>query len=70
MSMEPGETCICQHDDWYNAFGDKTEAVHRGMRLKVTGRRNIGGSVFFTFEEVEKGNWFLGVGFKPMRTLN
>lgn len=68
--MTDGETCICQYDDWFNAFGDKTEAVHRGMRLTVTGRKNISGSLFYTFKEVEEGNWFLGIGFKPMRQLN
>lgn len=26
--MVEGERCICQHDDWYNAFGDTTTAVH------------------------------------------
>ena len=29
--MVEGERCICQHGDWYNAFGDTTTAVHTGI---------------------------------------
>lgn len=68
--MEPGEKCICQEDDWHNAFGEDDFSVHRGMRLTVTDSRHIGGSRFYSFEETPKGNFYLYLGFKPLRSLN
>lgn len=68
--METGEKCICQYDDWHNAYGDDDFSVHRGMRLTVTDSININGSRFYSFEETPKKNYYLGIGFKPMRVLN
>ena len=68
--MTEGETCICQENDWYNAFGETCTAVHRGMRLTVIASKRIAGSVFYAFKETPKDHFFLGIGFKPMRTLN
>lgn len=68
--MEPGEKCICQEDDWHNAFGESDYSVHRGMRLTVSGLRNINGTRFYSFEETPKSNFYLHLGFKPLRSLN
>ena len=69
MIVEPGERCICQYDDWFNAFGDKTTVVSTGMRLTVRGSRRVGGVAFYSFEETPEDNYFLPTGFKPMRNL-
>ena len=53
--MVEGERCICQHDDWFNAFGETTNAVHTGMRPTVVASKRIGGATFYAF--------------KPMRNL-
>lgn len=68
--MEPGEKCICQYDDWHNAFGDADHSVNRGMRLTVLDMRNIAGTRFYSFEETPKGYFYLHLGFKPLRSLN
>ncbi len=68
--MEPGERCICQENDWHNAFGDTDYSLHRGMRLTVTGSRYIGGVQFYSFDEAPKDNWYMYNGFKPLRSLN
>lgn len=68
--MEPGEKCICQEDDWHNAFGDSDHSVHRGMRLTVLDTRNISGTRFYSFEETPKHNFYLYLGFKSLRSLN
>jgi hypothetical protein len=68
--MERGEKCICQHDDWWNAYGDKFEALHQGMRLTVLDRKNIFGQLFYSFEEVSDEKWFWSTGFIPLRNLN
>ena len=68
--MEVGEKCICQYDDWYNDFGDRSEAIHRGMRLTVSGRKNVAGAIYYSFEEVDEKNWYWSPGFKPMKSLN
>lgn len=68
--MEPGEKCICQEDEWHNAFGDTDDSVHRGMRLTVVDAKFIGGTRFYAFEETPKGNYYLYIGFKPLRSLN
>lgn len=68
--MEPGEKCICQEDDWHNAFGDSDYSVHCGMRLTVLGSRNINGTRFYSFEETPKDYFYLHLGFKPLRSLN
>lgn len=67
--MNIGDKCICQEDEWYNAFGDTTEMLKAGMRLRIVGSRRIGGCDFFEFEGHE-GNYFLSHGFKPLRGLN
>lgn len=68
--MEIGERCICQEDDWFNAFGDTTTAVHTGMRLTVVASKRIGGATFYAFKETPEDHFFLSYGFKPMRNLN
>lgn len=68
--MEPGEKCICQEDEWFNAYGDTDFSVHRGMRLTVTDSMYIAGTRFYSFEETPEGNFYLYLGFKPLRSLN
>lgn len=68
--MEPGEKCICQYDDWHNAFGEEDFSVNRGMRLTVLDTHNIAGTRFYSFEETPKQNFYLHLGFKPLRSLN
>lgn len=68
--MEAGAKCICQEDDWYNAFGDKTTVLHTGMRLAVRERRRINGLIFYSFDDLPEDHFFLSTGFKPLRSLN
>lgn len=68
--MNEGERCICQYDDWYNAFGDRSDALSKGMRLTVIGSHRVGGMTFYSFKETPEGNSYLGTGFTPMRNLN
>lgn len=68
--MESGEKCICQHDDWWNAFGDKSTLLHRGDRLTVRGSKRVGGVRFLSFNETPEDHLFLETGFKPLRALN
>lgn len=68
--MEPGEKCICSYDELYNAFGAKTEAVHRGMRLVVTKSMYIAGTKFYSFEQTPADNWYMADAFTPLRSLN
>lgn len=49
--MEPGQQVICLFDDWYNAFGAKSEALHAGMKMTVIGSRYLAGLRFLEFEE-------------------
>jgi hypothetical protein len=67
--MDNGEKCICQENDWYNAFGDQCTALQMGMRLTVQDSKYVGGTRFYEFVEVPK-NWFMADGFKPLRSLN
>ena len=69
-AFDPGSKVICQYNDWWNAFGDKNEKIEIGMRLTIKGSRNIGGTSFLEFEEMEPGNYFMWTGFKPMKALN
>ncbi|HEX9430809.1 MAG TPA: hypothetical protein VF944_10570 [Candidatus Bathyarchaeia archaeon] len=68
--MEPGERCICQENDWHNAYGDSDYSVHRGMRLTVVNTKLISGTRFYAFEETPKDHYYLHLGFKPLRSLN
>lgn len=68
--MEPGEKCICQENEWFNAYGETSTMVSLGMRLTVSGSVYIAGTRFYTFEETPKDNFFLCLGFKPIRNLN
>lgn len=68
--MEPGEKCICQHGEWHNAFGEQDFALHGGMRLTVVDFVNVAGTRFYSFEEAPKGNFYMAIGFKPLRELN
>lgn len=68
--MEPGAKCICSYHELYNAFGEKTEALHRGMRLTVTGSMYIAGSRFYSFEQTPDDNWYVAEAFTPLRSLN
>lgn len=67
--MEPGDKCICQYDDWHNAFGEEDFSVNQGMRLTVLGSINVGGSSFYSFEETPEGN-YMGIGFNPLRSYH
>lgn len=68
--MEPGDKCICQEDDWHNAFGETDVTVHRGMRLTVVDLLNIAGTRFYSFKETPSDNFYMYIGFKPLRSLN
>lgn len=68
--MEPGEKCICQVDDLYNAYGELSHALHRGMRLTVIGSHNICGTRFYFFKETPEGTSYIHDAFLPMRRLN
>ena len=68
--MEVGDKCICQYDDWYNAFGEVSHVLHLGMRVTVTGVAYVGGTRFLSFEEAPDGNFYMATGFKPLRSLN
>ena len=46
--FEPGSKCICSENELYNAFGDKSEMLVKGERLKVKERRRIAGSLFLS----------------------
>lgn len=67
--MEPGERCICQYDEWWNAFGDQYTMLSCGDRLTVSGSKRVGGISFYEFRE-HPGQWFMHDGFKPLRNLN
>ena len=68
--MEAGAKCICQREDWVNAFGQTTTILHTGMRLQVRERRRIEGLIFYSFVDLPEDHFFLAEGFKPMRELN
>lgn len=68
--MEPSDKCICQENDWHNAYGDSDHSVHRGMRLTVLDSIYIMGTRFYSFEETPKGCYYMAIGFKPMRSLH
>lgn len=68
--MDIGEKCICQCDDWFNAFGETTTVLQTGMRLTVAKTRMVNGLRFYGFEETPGDNFFLYDGFRPMRELN
>lgn len=68
--MNPGDRCICQEDDWHNAYGESDYTVYRGQRLTVVDSRRVGGLQFFSFEETPKNNFYLSYGFKPLRSYN
>lgn len=70
--MEPGERCICQYDEWWNAFGelkDQYTKLMKGDRLTVVGSKRVGGLSFYEFKE-HPGQLFMHDGFKPLRNLN
>lgn len=67
--MTIGEQCICQEDEWYNAYGETTTAVQRGMRLHIVGTKRVGGCGFLEFKGLE-GLFFLAHGFRPLRAYN
>lgn len=56
--LEDGERATCLFDDWYNAFGDKSEALHAGVKVTVIGSRYIGGTRFLEFKE-HPGNYYM-----------
>jgi hypothetical protein len=68
--MEPGEKCICSEHELYNAYGEKTTLLERGMRLTVLESRRINGIGYYSFKETPEGNWFDREAFTPLRNLN
>ena len=70
MNYDPGTKWICQHDDWWNAHGDKSEALHRGMRTTLKESYRLGGATFLIFEETPDKNGYPSTGFVPLRALN
>jgi hypothetical protein len=68
--MEPGEKCICQEDDWCNAFGESNFSVSRGMRLVVKDSMFVAGTKFLSFEETPVGLFYMSIGFTPLRNYN
>lgn len=68
--LDEGDRCVCQYNDWWNGLGEKHEVLHKGMKLTVAGSKNLAGVRFLTFEEVEEGNYFMAMGFIPLRTLH
>lgn len=67
---EPGSKWICQYDEWWNAHGSKSEALHRGMRLTLKETYRLGGALFLRFEETPEDHGYLSTGFVPLRALN
>jgi len=63
--MDVGDRVVCLYDDWYNAYGDKFDAVHCGMRLTVSDTRNIAGTQFLAFHELPEDQLYLHTGFRP-----
>lgn len=70
FDLDVGSKCICQEDEWYNAFGDKTVSVQRGMRLTVIDSKRVGGLSFLSFKETPKDNFYLSTGFRSLRSYN
>lgn len=68
--MKEGEKCICQFGEWHNAFGDQDFSLSGGMRLTVSGSINVAGTRFYSFKEAPERNYYMALGFKPMRELN
>lgn len=68
--MGSGDKCICQQDDWWNAFGDKSTVLKIGDRLTVKDSKRVGGVRFLSFNETPEDNFFMEAGFKPLRALN
>lgn len=69
-TLNDGDRCICQEDDWHNAFGEKDLALHCGMRLTVVDSKRVGGLRFLSFKEAPKDNFYMEDGFKALRSLN
>ena len=67
--LEPGSKCICQAEDWYNAFGERQDKIPVGTRLQVVDRVRVAGASFLKFEEYPN-LLFLSTGFKSLRSLN
>lgn len=67
--FEPGVKCVCQSEDWYNAFGEKTVMVPVGTRLVLTKRVRVHGCMFLEFDEFPNLQ-FLSTGFKSLRSMN
>lgn len=65
-----GAVFICTEEEWYNAFGDRCEALNRGMRVTLRGTHRVGGALFLRFKETPEGNSYMSTGFKPLRSLN
>ena len=68
-TFEPGVQCICQSENWYNAFGEKTVMIPVGTKLVLTKRMRLHGAMFLEFDEYPKLQ-FLSTGFKSLRSLN
>ena len=68
--MEVGDKCICQENEWTNAFGKDDFTVRLGMRLVIKRVIYVAGSRFLSFEETPKDNYYLSMGFKPLRQFN
>jgi hypothetical protein len=68
--MDVGDRCICQYEEWFNAFGAGRTMLTVGQRMTVIETRRVGGAQFLAFEETPKDNYFMADGFKPMRELN
>jgi hypothetical protein len=68
--VQPGDKCICSEHELFNSYGQKTEALHRGMRLTVLEARRINGYRFYSFKETPKDNYYDVEAFTPLRNLN
>lgn len=61
--IQPGDIVVCTEDEWFNAFGDRHEAMRRDIPARVIGVRNISGQKFLEFEEFP-GQSFWIAGFR------
>lgn len=63
--MNEGDKVVCLYDDWYNAYGEKFTAVRCGMVLTVSDTRNVAGTRFLSFRELNDDQFYLHTGFRP-----
>jgi hypothetical protein len=68
--MNVGDTVICQHNDWFNAYGAVKVSIGLGTRAKIRQTRMIAGAKFIYLENFDEDCCFLASGFKAIKSLN